>query len=92
MLISLCHGVLAAICANDRQWDEHDGHVKGLAVPRKETGLIDGEIAPYIPSQHRGWQMFRFLSGRAEEVVTQIAALSVRLHAMLVKVGLRGLR
>ena len=30
--------------------------------------------------------------GRAEEVVTQIAALSVRLHAMLVRVGLRGLR
>jgi hypothetical protein len=30
--------------------------------------------------------------GRADEVMTQIAALSVRLHAVLVKVGLRGLR
>jgi len=32
----------------------------------KASGRIDGEIAPYVPSQHRGWQMFRFLSGRAE--------------------------
>lgn len=30
------------------------------------SGRIDGEIAPYVPSQHRGFQMFRFLSGRAE--------------------------
>jgi hypothetical protein len=30
--------------------------------------------------------------GRAQEVMSQIAALSVRLHAMLVKVGLRSLR
>lgn len=30
------------------------------------SGRIEGEIAPYIPAQHRGWQVFRFLSGKAE--------------------------
>ncbi|MFL6291484.1 MAG: hypothetical protein ACJ759_11375 [Thermoanaerobaculia bacterium] len=32
----------------------------------RAAGRIDGEIAPYIPAQHRGFQVFRFLSGRAE--------------------------
>jgi hypothetical protein len=39
---------------------------KAQAILAKASGRIDGEIAPYVPSQHRGWQMFRFLSGRAE--------------------------
>lgn len=30
------------------------------------SGRIDGEIDPYVPSEHRGWQLFRFVSGRAE--------------------------
>lgn len=39
---------------------------KAEAVLAQVSGRIDGEIAPYIPAQHRGWQVFRFLSGRAE--------------------------
>lgn len=39
---------------------------KAEPILAKASGRIDGEIAPYIPSQHRGWQVFRFLSGRAE--------------------------
>jgi hypothetical protein len=39
---------------------------KAEPILAQASGRIDGEIAPYIPSQHRGWQMFRFLSGRAE--------------------------
>lgn len=35
-------------------------------VLARASGKIDGEIAPYIPSEHRGWQMFRFVSGRAD--------------------------
>ena len=52
----------------------------------REVGLIEQVAAPIRRSREAGAE------GRAEEVVTQIAALSVRLHAMLVKVGLRGLR
>ncbi|HET9225713.1 MAG TPA: hypothetical protein VFR31_03540, partial [Thermoanaerobaculia bacterium] len=42
------------------------GGPKAQPILAKASGKIDGEIAPYIPSQHRGWQMFRFVSGRAE--------------------------
>ncbi len=52
----------------------------------REVGLVEQVAAPIRRSREAGAE------GRAEEVVTQIAALSVRLHAMLVKVGLRGLR
>ncbi len=30
------------------------------------TGRIDGEISPYSPREHRGWNSLRFVSGRAE--------------------------
>jgi len=52
----------------------------------REVGLVEQVASPIRRSREAGAE------GRAEEVVTQIAALSVRLHAMLVKVGLRGLR
>jgi hypothetical protein len=39
---------------------------KAQPILAKASGRIDGEIAPYTPSQHRGWQMFQFVSGRAE--------------------------
>ena len=45
VLSSLCHGVLAAISAHERRFDDHDEHMQGLDVPRKQTGLIDGEHA-----------------------------------------------
>jgi DNA-binding transcriptional MerR regulator len=52
----------------------------------REVGLVEQVAAPIRRSREAGAE------GRADEVMTQIAALSVRLHATLVKVGLRGLR
>jgi DNA-binding transcriptional MerR regulator len=52
----------------------------------REVGLVEQVAAPIRRSREEGAQ------GRAEEAVTQIAALSVRLHATLVKAGLRRLR
>jgi DNA-binding transcriptional MerR regulator len=52
----------------------------------REIGLVEQVAAPIRRSRERGAE------GRADEVVNQIAALSVRLHATLVKVGLRRLR
>jgi DNA-binding transcriptional MerR regulator len=52
----------------------------------REVGLVEQVAAPIRRSREDGAE------GRAEEVTGQIAALSVRLHALLVKVGLRGSR
>ena len=50
----------------------------------REIGLVEQVVAP----QKRGRDAAA--RGRAEETVSEIAALSVRLHAILVKAGLRG--
>jgi DNA-binding transcriptional MerR regulator len=50
----------------------------------REVGLVEQVVAP----QKRGRDAAA--RGRAEETVSEIAALSVRLHATLVKAGLRG--
>ena len=50
----------------------------------REVGLVEQVVAP----QKRGKDAAA--RGRAEETVSEIAALSVRLHATLVKTGLRG--
>jgi DNA-binding transcriptional MerR regulator len=52
----------------------------------REVGLIEQVVSPIRRSREAGAE------GRAEETMTQIAALSVRLHASLVKAGLRSLR
>lgn len=52
----------------------------------REVGLVEQVAAPIRRSRESGAE------GRADEVMSQIAALSVRLHAALVKSGLRGLR
>jgi DNA-binding transcriptional MerR regulator len=52
----------------------------------REVGLVEQVAAPIRRSREEGAE------GRAQEVMSQIAALSVRLHATLVKVGLRSLR
>jgi hypothetical protein len=49
----------------------------------REVGLVEQVVAP----QMRGKDAVA--RGRAEETVSEIAALSVRLHATLVKAGLR---
>ena len=55
------------------------------AAADREVGLVEQVVAP----QKRGRDVAA--RGRAEETVSEIAALSVRLHATLVKAGLRGL-
>jgi len=50
----------------------------------REVGLVEQVVAP----QRRGKDASA--RGRAEETVSELAALSVRLHATLVKTGLRG--
>src|SRR5262245_756059 len=52
----------------------------------REVGLVEQIVAPIRRSREAGAE------GRAEETMSQIAALSVRLHASLVRAGLRGLR
>jgi len=52
----------------------------------REVGLVEQVVSPVRRSRDIGAE------GRAEEVVTQMAALSVRLHTALVRVGLRSMR
>jgi DNA-binding transcriptional MerR regulator len=52
----------------------------------REVGLVEQVVAPIRRSREEGAE------GRAAEVAGEIAALSVRLHATLVKVGLRAIR
>lgn len=49
----------------------------------REVGLVEQIVAPHRRSRDAA------AKGRAEEAVSEIAALSVRLHATLVKIGLR---
>ena len=49
----------------------------------REVGLVEQVVAPHKRSRDAA------AKGRAEEAVSEIAALSVRLHATLVKIGLR---
>lgn len=52
----------------------------------REVGLVEQVLSPLRRSREAGAE------GRAGEAMEQIAALSVRLHAVLVKAGLRSLR
>lgn len=56
------------------------------AAADREVGLVEQVATPIRRSREAGAE------GRAEEAISQLATLSVRLHAALVKVGLRGLR
>ncbi|WP_275742393.1 MerR family transcriptional regulator [Nocardioides sp. YIM 152315] len=50
----------------------------------REVGLVEQIVAPHKRSHDAA------AKARAEETISEIAALSVRLHATLVKAGLRG--
>jgi DNA-binding transcriptional MerR regulator len=52
----------------------------------REVGLVEQVVSPIRHSREQGAE------GRAAQAVEEIAALSVRLHAALVKTGLRSLR
>jgi hypothetical protein len=49
----------------------------------REVGLVEQVVAPLVRQRNPEAR------GRAEEVARELGALSVRLHAMLVKSGLR---
>lgn len=55
------------------------------AAADREVGLIEQVVAPIRRSRDTA------AAGRAEEIAAEVAALSVRLHATLVKAGLRRL-
>lgn len=52
----------------------------------REIGLVEQVVSPIRRSREDG------AAGRAAQAVEEIAALSLRLHATLVRAGLRGLR
>jgi hypothetical protein len=52
----------------------------------REVGLIEQVVSPIRRSREDGAE------GRAAQATDEIAALSLRLHATLVRSGLRGLR
>ena len=56
------------------------------AAADREVGLFEQVVTPLL--RQRGGEA----KARAEEVVQELAAASVRLHAMLVKIGLRSAR
>lgn len=59
-------------------------HLRGVkAAADREVGLIDQIVAPYRRTSDPSGP------GRAEETGSEIAALAVRLHATLVKAGLK---
>jgi DNA-binding transcriptional MerR regulator len=59
-------------------------HLRGMkAAADREVGLIEQIVAPLRRRGNAGAQ------GRAEEIGSEIASLAVRLHATLVKSGLR---
>jgi hypothetical protein len=58
-------------------------HLRGMkAAADREVGLVQQAVAPLRGQRDPGAQ------ARQEEAVRQLAALSVRLHAALVKTGL----
>jgi DNA-binding transcriptional MerR regulator len=61
-------------------------HLRGMkAAADREVGLVEQIVAPLRRTSDAGAQ------ARAEETASEIAALAVRLHATLVKAGLRRL-
>ena len=60
-------------------------HLRGLKTAAdREVGLIEQVVAPYRKSTDSATQ------GRAEDMAAEVAALAVKLHATLVRGGLRG--
>lgn len=80
LLVAATAGELAAFGLEPR-------HLRAFkAAADREVGLVEQVASPIRRSRAAGAE------GRAEETVAQLAALSVRLHAVLVKAGLRRLR
>jgi DNA-binding transcriptional MerR regulator len=79
--------VVARTVAELAQYGIGPRHLRAFkSAAEREVGLVEQVVSPIRRSREAGAE------GRAEEAISQIAALSVRLHASLVKAGLRGLR
>ncbi len=80
LLIARTAGELAAFGIEPR-------HLRAFKTAAdREVGLVEQVVSPIRRSREDGAE------GRAAQAINEIAALSVRLHASLVKVGLRSLR
>ena len=80
LLIAKTVGELAAFGIEPR-------HLRAFKTAAdREVGLVEQVVSPIRRSREAGAE------GRGEEIMSQIAALSVRLHATLVRAGLRTLR
>ena len=80
LLVARTAGELAAFGLEPR-------HLRAFKTAAdREVGLVEQVVAPIRRSREDG------ASGRANQAMDEIAALSVRLHATLVKAGLRSLR
>jgi DNA-binding transcriptional MerR regulator len=79
--------VVARTVAELAQYGIGPRHLRAFKTAAdREVGLVEQVVSPIRRSREAG------AAGRAEEAISQIAALSVRLHASLVKAGLRSLR
>lgn len=79
--------VVARTVAELAQFGIQPRHLRAFKTAAdREVGLVEQVLAPIRRSREEAAE------GRADDVMAQIAALSVRLHAVLVKVALRRLR
>lgn len=78
--------VIAKIVASMRRFGLEARHLRPVkAAADREIGLVEQVVSPLARQRNPEARV------RAEEAVRELAALSVRLHATLVKVGLRTL-
>lgn len=76
--------VVARTVAEMRRFGLEPRHLRAFrSAADREVGLIEQVVAPLARQRNPEAR------GRAEEVARELAALSVKLHAVLVKVGLR---
>jgi DNA-binding transcriptional MerR regulator len=78
--------VIAKTVAEMSRFGLEPRHLRAFrAAADREVGLVEQVVAPLVRQRNPESR------GRAEEVARELGALSVRLHAMLVKAGLRPL-
>jgi len=76
--------VIAKTVAEMSRFGLEPRHLRAFrAAADREVGLVEQVVAPLVRQRNPEAR------GRAEEVARELGALSVRLHAMLVKAGLR---
>ena len=78
--------VIAKVVAAMRRFGFEARHLRAFkAAADREVGLVEQVVSPLARQRNPEARV------RAEEAVRELAALSVRLHATLIKVGLRAL-